>query len=332
MKSGKIINEDINEAPVGLAKKMALKVGSKVVPGKYGQKMKGSLDTGKVANTMQKAYYRYLGRIGEKPTTQNLSDFTHQVIASGGEFTKENYQESSTTNASEPYYQYEIPDLNIDDFFKKLAQLMAKGGSTTRSGTPLKQPGLMQRAMSNIKSMIGGDKSTSPIVEPTVTIPGSGIKPAASKPMGLPGQGGPDRPVQPPSATDNYIQNWAKAVNASKSRAEKIDLAKEVVNYMIDRYSPQLIRGDVPKFAKPEIKANAEKVKRLQTQVASTLKRAKINDPRIMKSLATGVKLERRDYGIARKMLESLGLTWRDLDIKVVLSESATDYVVIKSI
>jgi hypothetical protein len=326
MKSRHIINEDINEAPVGLINKAGLALGT-MIPGRTGQKMRGALDTARVANEWAKQFQTWLGRQGIKtPTTQDLSKFVKDELGINKTESRSLANEASLTAAQ------------VDAYFKKLAQRAARGGSggTTSTSTPPstsstgvgsgtrtplrrpKQPGLVQRAVSGIKSMVGKSQQPS-TATPNSTTASTTTPVAKSDTL----QGG---------YADSYIQNWAKAVNAAKSRSEKIDLAKEVVNYMIDRYSPQLIRGDVPKFAKPEIKANAEKVKRLQTQVASTLKRAKLDDPRIMKSLSTGVKLERRDYGIARKMLESLGLTWRDLDMKIVLSESATDYVVLKSI
>jgi hypothetical protein len=184
----------------------------------------------------------------------------------------------------------------------------------------------MQRVGRGLKTAVdkftGASASPATRTSPTVTLP-------ATSPSTSPAATTSPKPQD--SDAEKYIQGWAKAINSAKSQPEKIELAKEVVNYLIDRFSPQTMRGETPKYAKPELKADAEKVKRIQTQVASTLKRVKLNDPRIMKSLATGVKLERRGYSIARMILESLGLTWRDLNIKVVLSESTSDYVVLKS-
>jgi hypothetical protein len=194
-----------------------------------------------------------------------------------------------------------------------LVHLLLPGTSDTpRTGTPLrqpKQPGLVQRAASGLKTAAGkvadyvgmSTKRPADRTEPTITTPTPTPTPTRAQ----------------DSSIEKYVQNWAGAINKAASQPEKIALAKEIINFLGDR-------------------AGQPETERAKTQALSVLKRSDLGNPsmqsKFMRALKTGAKMERRDYAIARMILESLGLTWRDLDIKVVLSESTTDYVVLKSI
>jgi hypothetical protein len=123
MKASEIIGENLNEAPVGMLKRAGLKLGT-MIPGRTGQRMQGALDTAKVANEWQKQYYRYIGRSGQKPTTQNLNAFIKTLGVNPTE-SRELTNEASLTNAQ------------VDAYFKRLAQRAARGvsGSATSAGT-----------------------------------------------------------------------------------------------------------------------------------------------------------------------------------------------------
>lgn len=67
--------QQVSERPMGFVKQGLTKLGAKVLPGSYGAKMQGKLDTGHVANKMYKDYFTYLGRINQNASTENLAAF-----------------------------------------------------------------------------------------------------------------------------------------------------------------------------------------------------------------------------------------------------------------
>ena len=353
--------DDLNEAPMGVLNRMAQKVVSKV-PGSIGAKAQGKLDTGKVANQWKKDYMTYLGRTGQKPDTENLKAYLKTLGLSdqdsidivgesalieraltGGEIDKIMLKaaqkgaaggtsaSSSATSVNEPAAgDAAATSGQAEPAASQAANEPAAGDAAATSGqaepaasqaAPAK-PSLAQRAGQAIKGLAGkaasavGQKlapaagASAQKVEPTV---GGAAKPkmnigraATQQP---PGVTAPATSKGAGAGIDTYINNWAKNINAAASPQEKINLAKEVINFLKDR------KGS------PEGKRGAAMAK-------SVLKRS--NDPTLQKMAQSGAfALERKMYAVANKLLEAIGLTWRDLGYRISVTESTSDYVVI---
>ena len=330
--------DDLNEAPMGILNRMAQKVVSKV-PGSIGAKAQGKLDTGKVANQWKKDYMTYLGRTGQKPDTENLKAYLKTLGLSD--------QDSIDIVGESALIERALTGGEIAKIMLKAAQKGAAGGtSASSSATSVNEPAagdaaatsgqaepaasqaapakpsLAQRAGQAIKGLAGkaasavGQKlapaagASAQKVEPTV---GGAAKPkmnigraATQQP---PGVTAPATSKGAGAGIDTYINNWAKNINAAASPQEKINLAKEVINFLKDR------KGS------PEGKRGAAMAK-------SVLKRS--NDPTLQKMAQSGAfALERKMYAVANKLLEAIGLTWRDLGYRISVTESTSDYVVI---
>jgi Flp pilus assembly pilin Flp len=68
-------DQQVSERPMNFIQKGINKLGAKVLPGSFGAKMQGKLDTGNVANQLYKDYFTYLGRIRQDASTENLLSF-----------------------------------------------------------------------------------------------------------------------------------------------------------------------------------------------------------------------------------------------------------------
>jgi hypothetical protein len=161
------------------------------------------------------------------------------------------------------------------------------------------KPGIVSRVAGAVKKAFSKGGSTGTAA------------PAAKAPATAPTQ---------PTATgqesniEGYVQNWAKTINATQDKNEKIKLAKEIINFLGDRKD------------QPE-------AQRAIGQATAVLKRSGL-DPSInskfLRALQTGAKMERKIYALANYLLEATGLTWKDLGIRVVLTESTFDTVTLK--
>lgn len=332
--------DDLNEAPMGILNRMAQKVVSKV-PGSIGAKAQGKLDTGKVANQWKNDYMRYLGQIGQKASTENLSQF----------LTKLGMKDAEKFVGESVLIERPLTSSEIDKLILAAAKLgaanaggLAGGLSTSaakaaagepsdatstsapaaepeQSPTSQKEPqagagaapSLAQRAGQAVKGLAG--KAASAIgqkLSPGAATAGAGkrIEPTVT------GVAAPQQPAAGAtqakaagSNIDTYINNWAKNINAAASSQEKIALAKEVINFLKDRKgSPEGQRG--------------------AAMAKAVLKRS--NDPRVQQMVKSGAfALERKLYAAVNTLLEATGLSWRDLGYRIAVTESTAEFVMI---
>jgi hypothetical protein len=278
-------NDVVTEAPMNFLKRFANKAVSKV-PGGIGHKAQGKLDTGNVANSWKNKYMKYLGQSNQKATTDSLKNFLKNLGFDDG-IISNTVTESVLTERS-------LTRTEVDKIFLSLAQKSAANTNDTPGGSP--QPGGNQ--------------------PPTNTPPAAAAAGAPSLPPrrlntkahGIPkisrGQGSP---------IEKYIHNWAGSINAAASEQEKINLAKEVVNFLADRQG------------QPESE-------RAKAQVAATLRRSGLNpsvNSKVLRAVKNGVRLERRNYQLANMVLEAVGLSWKAIGYRIALSESTLTHVVL---
>ena len=111
-------------------------------------------------------------------------------------------------------------------------------------------------------------------------------------------------------AQGGYVRKWATDITNAKSRDEKVALAKEMINFLKDRQGT------------PEGKMMAK---------AAEMVIKRLGDPTLSKVIGGLKKLqmERANYVIAAYILNEVGLTWKDLGMKVVLSESTVEHITI---
>jgi ribosomal protein L12E/L44/L45/RPP1/RPP2 len=291
--------DDINEAPMGMLNRMTQKVVSKV-PGNMGLQAQGKLETGKVANQWKRDYMKYLGRVGQKPDTENLKAFLKSLGMAD--------QDAVSIVGESALIERALTGKEIDNAILKAAQKGAGQvglGSAPSTASPAapktsfvkragqKVKGFASKASDAIGQTFSKPAATQNRIEPTLT---TQTPPAAAK-------------SAPGSDIDTYINNWAKNINAAATTQEKINLAKEVIGFLKDRKgSPEGKRGVI--------------------MAKSVLKRQ--NDPTLQKIMKSGAfALERKIYAAVNKLLESIELTWKDLGYRVSISESTSDYVVI---
>ena len=160
---------------------------------------------------------------------------------------------------------------------------------------------------------------------------------------------------------NDYVKNVSSQINAAKSKPEKIELAKELINFMSDRkgspeydnamgsakavlknaglnnmlaplaggqtakQKPQGLRTP-PAAPKAAPKAKAAPVSqddaREKQRVADLIKRESNESSRV---------LHRNSYIFIKKVLENTDLTLRDLGYRVSISESTSDSVTLIS-
>lgn len=334
--------DDLNEAPMGVLNRMAQKVVSKV-PGSIGAKAQGKLDTGTVANKWKKDYMTYLGRIGQKADTENLKGFLKTLGMTD--------QDTVSIVGESALIERALARGEIDKIILKAAQMGAAQASGTGSpqgaasgsipsdssnaepaqanepaaqqAPAAAQPQSMaQKAGQAVKSLAGKAASAikSKLAPSAATTPASTTTTptAVTKPKMNIGRAATQQPAgitAPPTSKgagsdiDTYVNNWAKSINSATNPQQKIELAKEVINFLKDR------KGS------PEGKRGAAMAK-------SVLKRS--NDPTLQKMAQSGAfALERKLYAAANKLLEAVGLTWKDLGYRIAVTESTTEYVVI---
>ena len=70
--------EVLDERPMGFIKGGLQKLGAKVLPGSFGSKMQGKVDTGKQANQLYSEFHTFLGRSGYESTDDALKAFLQQ--------------------------------------------------------------------------------------------------------------------------------------------------------------------------------------------------------------------------------------------------------------
>lgn len=334
------IDEVIVEAPMGILQRAGQKIMSKV-PGSMGAKAQGKLDTGRVANEWKKQYMNYLGRTNQQPSTESLTAFLKklglddQII--GGSVSEYVVFERPLTRAEVDKFILSAAQKAADSGLGAAASASAgktagassaapgagsagtsaadAGANTAAAGSaaPAAKPGLLKRAAGAVSQAVKGAVSRAAgaatsgagsRVEPTVSAP-SGAASAPSSAAGA--KAAPAKAAG--SDIDTYINNWAKSINSAATPQEKINLAKEVINFLKDRKgSPEGQRG--------------------ATMAKSVLKRS--GDPTLQKMAQSGAfAMERKMYAIANKLLEAVGLSWKDLGYRVLVTESTAKHVMI---
>lgn len=366
------INE-INEAPMGLLARAGNKIVSKI-PGNMGATAQGKLDTGKVANKWRRDYATYLGRTGQKPSTETLTAFLQSL----------GMKDASSLVGESVIFERPLTSSEVDKIMLKAAQIGAGAASGASSGAPAgggspapagsgapepaadaggaeepsagssapppsrspapagggaptpstaggpaaggsaptpAKPGLLRRAAGAVggalKRAVGGAgaPASDGASEPA---PASGGAPAPSgSPAPTPAAptrtaGGTVKQDPAGGSVDTYVNNWAKTINAAKTPQEKINLAKEVINFLKDRKgSPEGQRG--------------------AAMAKAVLKRS--GDPTLAKMAQSGAfAMERKMYVVANAILEATGLTWKMLGMRIDLNESNLKIVTIRYI
>lgn len=299
------INDVIVEAPMGILQRTGQKIMSKV-PGSTGIKAQGRLDTGRVANDWKRQYMQFLGRTGQKASTENLTAFLKRIGLDD--------QTISKTVSEHMVFERLLTRTEIDKLILSAAQNAAGGSSNTAATAPADdtepnnataqntaapaaaKPGLLKRAAGALgRSVKGAMSKIAGQPAAAAAAPTAASTPATAKPAG--------------SNIDLYINNWAKNINAAKSSQEKIALAKEVINFLKDRKgSPEGQRG--------------------AAMAKAVLKRS--NDPRVQQIAQSGAfAMERKIYTVANKLLEAVGLSWKDLGYRILVTESTATHVMI---
>lgn len=153
-------------------------------------------------------------------------------------------------------------------------------------------------------------------IEPDIDVPTSQAQTAApaatpaSAAKSVPKITAPAQKQTPDSGVNNYLNSWAKSIRTAVDSADKMKLAQEMIKFIGDRQgTPQ---------GKMLAKAAEMVIKRL-------------GDPQVAKVIG-GLKkfqMERANYAVAAYMLSEMGLTWKDIGMKIVLSESTSEYVTI---
>ena len=121
------------------------------------------------------------------------------------------------------------------------------------------------------------------------------IKPTPAKPAASPGA-----PVQ---AISKYMNNWAAAIRAETDKSKKIQLAKEIVNFLADRKDTPEAQSAVP-------------------AAIAILKRSNMGpiQAKLINSLKSGLTMK-ESMQLMDKLLLDSDLTWTDLGLQVVLNE-----------
>jgi len=309
------IDDVIVEAPMGMLKRAGLGI-KKMVPGSAGHKAQGQLDTGKVANKWKKQYSVYLGRINQQPSTENLAAFLKQ-LGLDDDLVKGTVSETM-------FIERALTKPEVDKLLLTAAQKAATGtapssaaepdsaatGATSGTAAPddaaaaptakSDKSNIFARAAGAVKGMLS-KKAATPRVEPTVAAPAAATAPAAASTAAKAAPAG--------GSVDSYVNNWAKAMRSAGSKDQQIALAKEIIGFLRDRKgSPEASRG--AQMAKAVLKRSAE--------------------PDVRRIAQSNVfAMERKIYAVASKILESVGLTWKDIGYKILVTESTADYVVI---
>jgi hypothetical protein len=293
---------DLNEAPMGILNKLGQKIISKV-PGSIGHTAQGKLNVGTVANTWKKEYMTYLGSIGQKPSTENLTAF----LQTRKKLTPDEL--SSFMGESARLYERSLTSKEVDGLILKAAQKAAAGiggGTMPRveptigapGGSANKTPGRVEPTLGTSASAPASTPAPAAAASPAANVPAITTRPAAD-PKNL-----------KTDAAGGYIRKWVNDLMNTKDQKQKIALAKEMINFLTDR------KGT------PE-------GSRLASAVAALA--AKSKDPvlsKMVKAVRT-LRMERTNYIIANQILSEIGLTWKDLDMRILISESTIDYVII---
>jgi hypothetical protein len=70
--------QELDERPMGFIKGGLQKLGAKLLPGSYGAKMQGKVETGQQANQLYKEFHTFLGRSGYESTDDAIKAFLKQ--------------------------------------------------------------------------------------------------------------------------------------------------------------------------------------------------------------------------------------------------------------
>lgn len=115
---------------------------------------------------------------------------------------------------------------------------------------------------------------------------------------------------------NNYVQNAAKALNAAKDRNQKIQLTKELVNFMADR-------------------KNYPEWDNAVATVQQVIKRGNV-DPNFANAAVAKLKAgqtiaEAWQIHCINQLLEAVDLTWEDLDLTVLKESKGSSFKIVES-
>jgi hypothetical protein len=186
---------------------------------------------------------------------------------------------------------------------------------------------------------------------PAAPGPLGGTKPGAAAASASKAQG------QSTQNMNNYVKNVSSQINAAQTKPEKIELAKELINFMSDRKgSPEYdnamgsasavlkkaglnnmlapLKGGQTANQKPQGLRNPPAASKAAPKAAPAATPAPAADPdaareqkRIDDLIRESRVLHRNSYIFIKKVLENTDLTLRDLGYRVSISESTSDSV-----
>lgn len=296
MKINEVIIESkqVSEAPAWLGQ-AAKKIGSRVlnkVPFGLGKgkaaELAGSADLTDTVKNLYREYSAFVGRTGKTVGAATAADMSNFLKSKGVET-----EGVPTDTPTAPLGNARTA------FILKQKSIEAMGGTPDYAAMP---PARASRAA----------PTSTPPSAPTAGAPSSAVAQYKAKKAGA---APAVAPAKQDSGVEGYIQQWASTINASKRPQRKINLAKEVVNFLADRAgSPEAARG--------------------VQQAAAVIKNAGF-DPstngKLLRALKKGIRLEKRSYAALRQLLEMTNLTLRDLGMWVVLKESTDSHMTLRS-
>ena len=188
-------------------------------------------------------------------------------------------------------YERVITNRELDSMMLRAAQKAAAGGKIRQEPTFAPPPPSPTATTAQPAPNVPAASTTAP------TQPASKVQPASQK-------------QTPTSGVNNYLNSWARDIRNAASSADKMALAREMIKFLADR------KGT------PEAKMLAK---------AAEMVIKRLGDPSLA-GVAKGFKgfqMERANYVVANYILSEVGLTWKDLGLRVVLSESTVNHIVI---
>ena len=269
----------------------------------------------------------------------------------------------------------------LNKVFMQIAQKMAgsSGGSAPAAsgGAPGSSPpaagggGIINRIKNAFKGNAGGG---SPPPSPPSGSPAPAAGGGGSPPPTPPAAGGGKLGGQTPGADaakaagsqkqstqnmNDYVKNVSAQINAAQTKPEKIELAKELINFMSDRKgSPEYdnamgsakavlkkaglnnmlapLAGGQTANQNPQGLRNPPKVKNKKPGTPTPTPAADPDAAREQKRVDDLIQresrvLHRNSYIFIKKVLENTDLTLRDLGYRVSISESTSDSVTLIS-
>lgn len=134
------LESDLEEAPMGMIRRGISKVGS-AIPGATGLQYKGEAEAGKTANNLYYMFYRFLGRIGGKPTGNAIKQFlkVNNVEADISRFLPASTGIGGLPGSTDPS-NIPLSSSQVEKVFLGLVQDAARGGPPPVDAPPAPVP------------------------------------------------------------------------------------------------------------------------------------------------------------------------------------------------